>query len=94
MTSSLDTEIEINQEFLDFMQQKYKREHPNGEIILVSAPIFKKETRFEQIPYPDLLDELRVRKEPFFRIMYNWLYRDFGDEFETYQKIQSTKLNE
>jgi len=77
---------EINQQFIDYMHQKYNREHPNGEIIHVSVPIFKNETRFEKIPYPDFLDELRVRQEPFFKNFYNWLYRDFSEEFKEYIK--------
>ena len=96
MTSSLDTEIEINQEFLDFMQQKYKNEHPNEykrdnpneDSTLVSAPIFKRATRYEKYTFPELLDEMRVRKEPYFKNIYTWLYTCFGEEFEAYQKYK------
>ena len=89
--TSLDSEI--NQKFIDFMQEWYKKKHPKEDTTLVSAPIFKKPRSFEEYTFSELLDELRVRKEPYFRNLYKWLYDSFSEEFQAYQSRpkQATK---
>ncbi|GEM_PF-4096160 len=82
----MDNEIIIDNDFLDFMQKKYKAEHKNEETITISAPIFKRNTKYKSHNLPDLIDELRVRKEPYFVNIYNWLYQSFGSEYEAFRK--------
>ncbi|MDP3698639.1 MAG: hypothetical protein Q8R47_03560 [Nanoarchaeota archaeon] len=81
--------IDIDQLFLDFMAEKYKKEHHGDDksLILV-APLPKIGTKDKFYTLPELIDEMRVRNEAYFRIMYTWFYNSFGQEFEAYKKYK------
>ena len=88
--NSLHGSKEIDNEFLDFMLEKYEEKHKNGDDqqLVIAAPLPKIGTKDKIYTLPELIKEMKIRDEPYFKTMYGWFYDNFGAEFEAYRKYK------
>ncbi len=80
--------LDLKNEFLDFMIEKWEdnRYRPLEKVLAVPLP--KIGTKDKIYTLREFVDEMRVRDEPYFKTMYDWLYAGFGREFEVYKKYK------
>ena len=82
------TTPDLKNEFLNFMIEKWEDQETDIDRLVLAVPLPKIGTKDKIYTLREFVDEMRVRDEPYFKTMYDWLYAGFGREFEVYKKYK------